>query len=500
MQDKKRFNIIFGGPAGSGPNILTNLFGNIVVKMGYNVFYSRDYQSLIRGGHNFNILTFSEEPVQSNDAEMDVLVCLDGKTEELHKKNLGKKGIILKNSKDNINYAGRLLKIFGIDFAFLDGELKKLDKKRYGENIISARKGYDEEKAKLFELKKIKRNFYGFMNGNRGVADGAVKSGIEIYYAYPMTPATPVLNELAQNEKVKVIELENEIAVANAGVGSVITGAKVMVGTSGGGFDLMTETLSLCGIAGVPLVFYLSQRPGPATGVATYTAQGDLNIAVYSGHGEFNRIVVAPGNPTETEELTNQAFYLSHKFKIPSVILTDKHLAESFYTSYIKPKIISVKNTTALKKYNSYESDSYGISTENKEIIKKNIEARLEQKKQIISEARKFSTHEIHGNKNSANVIVSWGSTKGAIIDAIKEMKNVCFVQVKYIEPFPTEIKEILKNKKKILVENNSTGQLGNLIAEKTGIFIDDKNKILKYDGRPFTRDELEKEIGRRLK
>jgi len=112
-----------------------------------------------------------------------------------------------------------------------------------------------------------------------------------------------------------------------------------MIGTSGGGFDLMTESLSLCGMAEVPLVFYLAMRPGPSTGVATYTSQADLNLALYSGHGEFPRIVLAPGDPKEAIELTNQAFYFSQKFKIPSIIVSDKHLAESFYTLHDNPKL-----------------------------------------------------------------------------------------------------------------------------------------------------------------
>ena len=208
-------------------------------------------------------------------------------------------------------------------------------------------------------------------------ANGALNSDIEIYYAYPMTPATPILNELASVEGVKVIELENEIAVINAAIGSSIVGKNVMVGTSGGGFDLMTEALSMTGIAEIPIVVYLSQRPGPGTGVATYTSQGDLNIALNFGHGEFSRIVAAPGDPKEAQEITNEAFYLSQKFKIPSIILGDKHLAESFYTLDEESSIIKVENTTPLIRYNSYEKDSFGSATENPEIIKSNVERRL---------------------------------------------------------------------------------------------------------------------------
>lgn len=496
----KRYNILFGGPAGTGPNVLTHLVGMALVNQGYYVFYSRDYQSLIRGGHNFNVLTFSEEPVYSNDSKIDILVCLDENAEKLHLKKLKKGGVILKSSNENMYYAGRIFKLLCMNFGILDNELKKLGEKRYAENIKFAKQGYDDEKKNICRIINQNKKF-NFINGSQGISEGAIKSGLDIYYAYPMTPATPVLMELAEKSsgnKIKVIELENEIAVANAGVGSAITGALTMVGTSGGGFDLMTETLSLTGIAGVPLVFYLSQRPGPGTGVATYTAQGDLNIARHAGHGEFNRVIVAPGDPLESEELVNQAFYFSQKFKVPSIVVSDKHLGESFYSLSEKPKIVAVSKNTKLERYNSYEVDSSGSATEDAEIINKNIEKRLKIGDKIKKEVKKFSQYSVYGCKNSKNVVVAWGSTKGAILDSIKDL-DCGFLQIKYIEPFPVGIEKELEGKNIILVENNSTGQLGNLIREKTGIKIKDKNKILRYDGRPFLKDELEKEILKRI-
>ena len=377
---------------------------------------------------------------------------------------------------------------------------KKLKEfERFEENLKEVKKGYDYSKKDLKLLKDNKKNL-SFSNGNQAISQGAIKSGLDIYYAYPMTPATPVLGELAEKQKAgnfKVIELENEIGVINAAVGSAITGAKSMVGTSGGGFDLMTETISMSGIAEVPLVIYLSQRPGPGTGVATYTGQGDLNIARHAGHGEFNRVVLAPGDPVESQELTNQCFYFSQKYKIPTILIGDKHLAESFYSSEEKPKIIATPSLTKLKRYNSYEEDSEGSATENADLIKANIEKRLGTGKQIKKEAQKFSQYNLFGKKNSKNLLISWGSTKGTIMDAIENL-DCGFLQIKYIEPFPN-IENILKNKNIILIENNSTGLLGNLISEKTGIQIQDKNKILRYDGRPFLCDELNAEIKRRF-
>ena len=360
------------------------------------------------------------------------------------------------------------------------------------------------------------------MNGNQGISEGAIKSGLDIYYAYPMTPATNVLSELAEKQienNLLVLELESEISVVNSAIGSAITGAKAMIGTSGGGFDLMTEALSLTGMAEVPLVIYLCSRPGPSTGVATYTGQGDLDMARHSGHGEFPRMILSPGDPNEAQELTSQAFYFSQKFGIPVIVLADKHFAESFYTMGNRIKITPSKKITSLKRYNSYESDEFGNTTENPEMIKKKVEARLEKAEDIKKEAEKFEQYKIAGKDNSRNIIISFGSTKGAILDAMRESSHndlkkssegaildsvngldVKFLQALYLEPFSEKIKKELEGKNIILIENDATGQLGKLISEKFGIFIEDKNKILRYDGRPFLADELREEIRRRLK
>ncbi len=495
-----KFTILFGGKAGQGANLLSEILGQALTKKGYYVFVSRDYQSLVRGGHNFNILTFSDEPVYSNDSQTDIIIALDENTINLHKKELKKNGNIIEGEgKGNMYFAGRLFKMLCLDFNVLEEELKEL--KHFEENMEEAKEGYEEEK-KIACRVGFNKNKMEFMNGNKGISEGAIKSGLDIYYAYPMTPATNVMGELAEKQIENnhlVLELESEIAVINAAIGSAITGAKTMMGTSGGGFDLMTEALSLAGIAEVPLVIYLASRPGPSTGLATYSGQGDLDMARHSGHGEFVRMVLAPGDPKEAEELTSQAFYFSQKFGVSVIILSDKHLAESLYTSDKTAKIIPSKKITNLKKYNSYESDKLGYMTESPDIVNKNVEQRLKKQKEIEKEAEKFSQANIYGKDNPKNVVVSWGSTKGAILDAMKEL-DCKFIQMLYLDPFPMKIKKELEGKNIILVENNATGQLGKLIAEKTGIIIPDSNKILRYDGRPFLCDELNSEIKRRLK
>jgi len=493
-------SILFGGKAGQGPNILTQLVGEALVKQGYYVFYSRDYQSLIRGGHNFNLLTFSRFPINSNESKIDLIVALDENTVKIHRKDLKEKGEILTGDKDNIYFAGALFKIMCLEFSLLECELKKL--RNFDENLKSAKKGFSEEKRKIkINVPKMKDG-KSFMNGSCGIAEGAIKSGLDVYYAYPMTPATPLMFELAPKQEKGnfiILELENEIAVMNAALGSAMTGAKSMIGTSGGGFDLMTEAFSMAGMAEIPIVCYNASRPGPSTGVATYSGQGDLQMARHCGHGEFFRFVLAPGDVSECEELTSQSFYFSQKFKVPAIILSDKHLAESFYTYSEKSEITKSEKSTKLIRYNSYEHNETGEAVEDADGIIKGVERREKIKKMAEKDAEKFSMYKVYGNKNSKNVILSYGSAKGAILDAIKDL-DVKFIQILYIEPFP-EIEKEMKNVKNILlVENSATGMLADVVREKTGIKIEDKNKILRYDGRPFFYDELNAEIRKRLK
>lgn len=489
-----KHSILFGGKAGQGTNILNHILAESLAEEGYYVFYYRDYQSLIRGGHSFNVLTFSDKPVHSHESKVDVIVALDSLTKGRHEKNLKKGGVIIEAKDSNMYFAGRMYKALGLSFSLLDKKLKNL--RKYDENIKDAKRGYSEQKEG-FKIPKVKRVKRTFSSGSIAVAEGAIKSGLDTYFGYPMTPSTAVLTELAQRQKESghlVMELENEIAVANAGAGSAITGAKAMVGTSGGGFCLMTEVLSMCGMAKIPLVFYLAQRAGPASGVPTYTAQADLQMARHSGHGEFPRLVFAPGDPVEAQEIVSQIFYLTQKFGVPGILISDKHLAESYYTTERKPVITKSKKLTEFGRFNSYEQDpETGSATEDPEQIIKNVEERQKRWALLREECEKFEGYKIYGKKNSKNAIVFWGSTKGAILDAIEGL-DICAIQILYVEPFPKSVESILRKKSKVIgVENNSTGQLCSVVREETGVKVDDK--ILRIDARPFLADELRAEL-----
>ncbi|GBE19602.1 MAG TPA: hypothetical protein ENG87_02050 [Candidatus Pacearchaeota archaeon] len=505
-----RLNILIGGKAGQGINKISAIISNALSKQGYFTFNYRDYQSLIRGGHNFNVLSISDQWIASHESKIDGLVALDELTLKLHKLELKPAGFIItqKGFEDlgrnlNVALSGALIKILGLDKKILLQEVKT----QLGDEAAKAiEKGYNSQKTK-FSLKKLNNNIT-IMSGGQAVSQGAINSNIDRHIAYPMTPATGVLHELSRmqlkNDNLVVFQPESEIAAANIALGVSFAGKRVMVGTSGGGFDLMSETLSLQGMSEIPLVVYLASRPGPGTGVPTYTSQADLDIALRAGHGEFPRIVVAPGDPIEAIENTNECFYLSEKFGALSIILSDKHLAESEFSlnkQANKPLRVDVKRKLPGKtivKTSSYEHDIFGCTAEDTKIINQGVQRRLKKYEDIKKEVQKFQMTKLYGKKNSKNLIFAWGSTKGAILDAIKDL-DCKFLQVLYLKPLSSEIKkEIQKAKNVILIENNVTGQLGRLIREKTGIKI--PNRILKYDARPFRSDELKIQIKKMLK
>jgi len=508
-----RLNILIGGKAGQGINKISNIVTNVLASLGYFTFNYRDYGSLIRGGHNFNVVSISDKRVGSIESKVDGIVALDSETLEIHKEELKKNGFVIsyegfENFGRNLNVAlsGALVKVLGIDKKLLFKELK--EELNVGGALKAAEKGYESERQR-FNLKKLKNNVQ-LMTGTDGIVKGFINSGGDFYFAYPMTPATGVLHELGlkqEEEKHRVFQAENEIAVVNMALGCSFSGKKVMVGTSGGGFDLMSEALSFQGMSEIPLVVYLASRPGPGTGVPTYSTQSDLNIALRAGHGEFPRVVIAPGDPIECIEKVNEALYLAEKFRTLSIILSDKHLAESEFSSDRKPnKILRVDVNRKLPgrfivRANGYEHDEKGHTTEDPVVVRRMQEKRLEKYEDIKKEVRKFEMTKTYGNDKAKNLVIGFGSTKTVILDALDSIDNSIssgkgkwkFLQVLYLKPFPDIEKEINKAKKIVVVENNAIGQLGRLIREATGIKIE--NRILKYDSRPFKCDELAKEL-----
>jgi len=373
-----RTNILIGGRAGQGINKISQIISEVLSNYGYFTFNYRDYPSLIRGGHNFNILCFSEKEISSHDEKLDFIIALDENTIEKHKKKLNKEGIIVNYRKfekfgKNLNIAlsGALAKILGIK----KEDFLKIIKKNFKDKkaINSALDGYNSREEKI-KLKKTKKKIK-ILSGSEATAIGAMNSNLNCYIGYPMTPATGLMHELAAKQKKHLVfQSENEVGAINQALGASFAGAVTMTGTSGGGFDLMSEGLSLQGMSEIPMTVYLASRPGPATGVPTYTAQSDLNIALYGGHGEFPRVVALPGDAEESEKITNELLYLANKHHILSIILSDKHLAESEY-SFIEKKMrllkVERKLEAGIRKASSYETSEKGTLRKMENLPKK---------------------------------------------------------------------------------------------------------------------------------
>ena len=572
-----KLNWKIGGEAGYGIMVTGQVFSRIFSRSGFYVFDYVEYPSLIRGGHNSYHVTVSEEECFSPKKSVDLLVALNKDTIDRHKDALTPGAAILYDEEEmeispeafssqgiklypvalaklakeaggeklmrNTVALGASLAIVGYDLDVLAEILEDVFKRK-GEEVVKvnvdvARAGFDYVRRNFpgdsgHKLKKVSSLKRLLLNGSEAIGLGAINAGCKFCAAYPMTPASGVLHYLASQEKkfnLVVKHAEDEIAVINMAAGASFAGARTIVATSGGGFSLMVEGLGMAACAEVPLVIVESQRPGPSTGMPTWTEQGDLKFLLSASQGEFPRIVIAPGDLEECFYLTMEAFNVADKYQTPVMLLVDKYLTEghaaveSFDTSRVKidrglllgreelagnkdfkryeitPSGVSVRSLPSQEggifNANSDEHTEYGFSSDDPEVRIKMMDKRM---RKLDSLAKELPPPKLHGPKEAQDTIVGWGSTKGPILGALKllegERIEARFLQLTYLSPFPSEfVKEILeKSRKVIIVENNRTGQLAGLIREKSGMDIE--SKVLKYDGRPF----FPRELGERLK
>ena len=552
MQD---FSILIGGRAGFGIDKSGSIISYMINRIGYRVYIYRDYPSIIRGGHTFSIIRFSKNRISSHCDQVDYLLALNQDTITFHKSRLNKDSIIIydadavkcdgvcpvKNSigipvgkilkeetapeiMRNTCIIGSLAKIMGIDWVVVEQVLKKEITKDIELNLNVARRGYDEVNT-LVSTKPLDQKPLPLLTGNEAIGLGLIKGGMRSYISYPMTPTSPVLHFLAgiaDDFSLQVIHPESEIAVILMALGFSYCGKSVAVGSSGGGFCLMTEGLSFSGMAELPVTIILGQRPGPSTGLPTYSSQTELHFARNAGQGEFIRFIAAPGDAEEAFFWSAVSVDMSRKFQIPSIVLVDKTVCEGVYNFdmdsineiNIEPaaewaglgpyKRYAVTDTgisplafipdkDAVVKINSYEHDEYGLTTEDPAITVRMQDKRLRKEKFLMEEVEKYETVRTYGNKKSPDVLLCWGSNKGVCIE-VGESLGLKVVQPIVLSPFPLdEFKEAIKGAKKIIsVENNARGQLRQLLSCH-GIKIDEE--ILKYDGRPFSVDELRERL-----
>ena len=374
------------------------------------------------------------------------------------------------------------------------------------------------------------------INGNEAISIAAIQAGCKFSAGYPMTPGSSVLSYLADHGRdygLVFKQAEDEIAAINMLIGASFTGVRSIGSTSGGGFALMVEALGFAAIAEVPLVIVNAQRGGPSTGLPTRTAQADLNFVVYASQGEFPRIVIAPGDIEECFYETFRVFNLADKYQVPCIILTDKYLADSsvshplFATDHLtidRGKRFE-ENADRQEPYLRYQNTPDGISTRafpgqvggrhiatsythgedgfyssgNKEYALNEPTVTKESMDKLYNKLpameKEIPAIKFYGPSEADVTIIAWGSTKGAILEAMEQAasQGICvnFLQVLYISPFPaTAVEPLLqKAKKTLLIEGNKTGQLGGILAAHTGYKAN--HSFFKYNSRAFVPSEI---------
>jgi len=566
------YSIKIGGEAGQGIQTIGDTLAMVFSKSGYHVFTHQDYDSRIRGGHNYYQIRFSEKPVMSPRTEINILVALDMESIRQHEKELSEYGQIIYDSASlkekhekpyfldvpftalatehggskimaNTVATGAVLGMLGIELEILLGIIKNTFSRK-GEDVISANinsamAGHDFAikncvKCNLAVTGPSKEKLL-LINGTDAIALGAISAGCKFYAAYPMTPSTDILNFMATRSKeygIVVEQAEDEIAAINMAIGASFAGTRAMTSSSGGGFALMVEGLSLAGMTETPVVIGFGQRPGPATGLPTRTEQADLQFVLYSAHGEFPRVVFAPGTPEQAFYLTNKAFDLAEKYQVPAFVIFDTYLADTAWTfkEFDSKKIVykdyrlrgdAFKGLPEYKRHSytdngvsplgvpgearhvvvtdSDEHDEEGHIAEDAETRTKMVDKRLSKKLPLIRQD--ITPPLLYGSKNPDFIITGWGSTYGVMkesVDRLSGSRNIAMLHFSEIYPFPSTDKfdylEILNNAKlTICVEINATGQFARLIRAETGYEF--KNAINRFDGRPFTLEGLSGEI-----
>jgi len=544
----EEISILIGGKAGDGIKEAGQTIARLLNRLGYRIFLYDEYPSLVKGGHNFNVIRGSDKKIRAHKKNLDIIVALNQETVEIHKDDLKFGGAILYDSDKvdaegigipftsivkeikgisimrNTAAIGAMAKSLDIEWSVVDKLIAHTIEKQTDLNLKIAQKAYDRVNKPHLSLTRLDMGPQPLLTGNQAIALGAVQGGLNMYIAYPMTPASGILHFLAGHEDdlgIVTVQPENEIAVALMALGGAYAGARTMVGTSGGGFALMTEAVSLAGGAEIPVVFVESQRAGASTGVPTYTAQGDLLFVLHAGHGDFLKLVLAPGDAEEAFHLSALAMKLAWKYQTPAFILTDKHLSESTFSfdpgtdeeDPIEPLLWDGKgkyrryedkedgisplafpgDPNAVVKVSSNEHNHTGFTTQDPDMVESIQRKRLRKRKGLTEELSKYEQVKVYGNKDSKTVAICWGSTKGACMEAAEEL-DIKMVQPLVIEPFPVEhLKKALSGAEKIInVEVNATGQLGKILSSYR---IHADHNILRLDARPFTVDSLVRQI-----
>lgn len=551
------FSTLIGGIAGDGINEAGVTVGRLFNQLGYRIYMYYDYPSLIRGGHNFSLVRASKRKIGVHMDEADVLIALNQETLELHKGRLKENSFVIYDSDKvkaegvkqkgcglpvskilkeegalpimrNTCILGGYCRVVGIPWEILEDVLKKHIPKKLEQNLKVARRGYDSA-VEFCRVDRLDQPSLPILTGNQAIGLGLIRAGLKAYVAYPMTPSSSLLDFMAQSAPdfgLKVIHPENEIAVMLMAEGFAYAGIKAAVGTSGGGFCLMTEGLSLAGQAEMPVVIMMGQRTGPSTGLPTYTAQADLHFILNAGQGEFPRFVVAPGDAEDAYYWSGVALNMAWKYQVPAFVLSDKSVSEGLYSFDISAAGVVLEESPAtwdgqgkydrygytetgisplaypsqkgqVIKADGYGHDEHGITTEDPKVTAEMADKRLLKGGAMAKEMESYETVKVYGSSDSKTALLCWGSNKGVCIEAAEKF-GLKVIQVMVLSPFPANrFCSVLSDVEKIVsVECNSTGQLARLTA-LYGYPAD--VQILKYNGRPFSLNDLEADLRRVL-
>ncbi|MFH1673671.1 MAG: 2-oxoacid:acceptor oxidoreductase subunit alpha [Pseudomonadota bacterium] len=553
-------NILIGGEAGQGLVTIGQLLAKSLVRAGYYIVVTQSYQSRIRGGHNTFAIRVSLDDVIAPQESVDLLVALDKNTATLHREDLPSDGIILcdeafdisydaclkvpfkqlaEGKFSNVAYLGVVGALLGLDKELVAKTLYDLFEKKHPqvmqknrEVLEAAVRWYSDQPTSIHKLLPIADPPQRLMmNGNEAIALGAVSAGLKFFAFYPMTPSTSISLNLASHAKkmgLIVEQAEDEIAAINMAIGASFAGAPSMVATSGGGLALMVEGISLAAMTETPIVVAVAQRPGPATGLPTRTEQADLELVLHAGHGEFPRAIYAPGTVEECFHLTRRSLELAEKSQSPIFLLTDQFLADS-YRAVIPfdvenlPALTVMSEDVGLPPYKRFSITEDGVSprllpgmsrhlvvadsdehtedghiTEDLAVRIQMVEKRLRKGKIIESEV---IPPDLGGAEKPDRLLVSWGSTKGAVLEAASRLRSegqkVTTLHFSQVWPLAPEqfMVRLEQAKEVVCVEGNASGQFARLIRRETGFKI--KDKVLRYDGLPFTPESILRELNR---
>lgn len=569
-----RFVVKVAGESGQGINSIGEVLAKALKETGFYTFGYREYPSLIKGGYACHQTDFSDQPLQASSQWCDLLVCFSRVSIHAYLPTLRPGGQLLhmlravkfseaeeqliaerqikvayveaekialaaggKAIMANTVLVGMMWQLLGLEVEYVQEVLRATFAHKpevIESNLSCLQAGYATPLPELkavqlpFEVSKQRGND-GLLTGNHLITLGAIGAGVRAYFAYPMTPSSSILTYMADwyhETGILVKQVEDEISVAQMGIGAMFAGTRALVATSGGGFDLMTESLSMAAITETPFVCVLAQRPGPATGLPTWTSAADLNLALYAGHGEYARCVISVSDPASCYSLIQRAFNLAEKYQIPVIVLTDKQIAESLFQvpelpedlpieRHLVPKeqLPSLRATDRFKitetgisprwlpgqaeamfDANSDEHTEDGSITEEAGPSEAMYSKRLRKEQTLLLE---LPEPELIGPPEARLTFIGWGSVRTTLQDVMqiwnREHPDQAFnyLHYEYLWPLKTERFQHFVNSQQrvVLIENNALGQLGNLLRQHTGYEL--KERLLKYDGRPFFIEDV---------